>query len=88
MNKERRKAINEAIDLLEGIQNDFDRAKALIADVAAEEQDGFDNLSEGLQAAERGQRMEEVAGWLQEVADELEALDFDDLVGRLDDCKE
>lgn len=87
MNNDRRKDLDKAIDILTKIRDDFDKAKALIADAAEGEQEGFDNLTEGLQQAERGQRMEEVAGALQEAADEMEALDFDDLISRLDDAK-
>lgn len=87
MNNDRRKDLNKAIDILSKIKEDYEQAKSLIADAAQGEQEGFDNLSEGLQQAERGQRIEEVAGSLQEVADEMEALDFDDLIGRLDDAK-
>lgn len=87
MNNDRRKDLNTAIDLIEKIKADFETAKGLIRDAAEGEQEGFDNLTEGLQAAERGQRMEEVAGELSNVADEMDGIDFDDLISRIDDAK-
>ena len=40
----------------------IEEAKSIIEAVGEGEQEKFDNLTEGLQAGERGQRMEEVAG--------------------------
>jgi hypothetical protein len=72
MNAARRKEIDKALELL-------GQAQAIIGEVASEERDSY----EGLQASERGQRMDEVAGMLEE-ADST----FEDLVGQLEDCKE
>ena len=65
MNKQRRKSLKEAIELIE-------RAKSIIELVAEEEREAFDNLSEGLQYSERGEQIEENADTLDEV---FEALD-------------
>jgi len=76
MNAENRKKLDRANEML-------DNAKALIEEVADDEQDKFDNLSEGLQGAERGQRMEEVASSLQDVVGEI-----DNLMSSVEECKE
>jgi hypothetical protein len=69
-----------------------------IEDIQSEEQAGFDNLNEGLQQAENGQRVEEAINHLEEalqhidgyeeLADDfLPTLDVEELVGFLDNAK-
>ena len=72
MNKQRRSEIQKIVDALSTLD---------IGSIGEEEQEAFDNLTEGLQAAERGQRMEEVAGTLSEAADTLA-----DLITTLEGC--
>lgn len=67
MNANQRKVLNEAVAAL-------NTAADLIRDVGGEEDDKFNNLSEGLQQSERGQRMEEVARDLIDAADELDGI--------------
>lgn len=62
MNKERRRELQRAYDML-------DNAKQIIEDAASMEQDAFDNLPEGLQASDRGARLEENSYNLDEAAD-------------------
>ena len=50
----------------------IDEAKSIVEAVGEAEQEKFDNLTEGLQAAERGQKMEEVATDLAELVGTLE----------------
>lgn len=52
MNKEKRKTLKKTILMLQDVKN-------IIEQVIDEEQTNFDNLSEGLQQTERGQKMEE-----------------------------
>lgn len=59
MNAARRKAISEAIALI-------DQAHDLVENVANGERESFDNLPEGLQESERGERMDEIASALEE----------------------
>ena len=47
-------------------------ARAIIEAIAEGEQEKFDNMSEGLQASERGARMEQAAS---ELADAVDTLD-------------
>ncbi len=65
MNKLDRKNLEQAIAFL----ND---AKSIIEDIASQERDKFDNLSEGLQQSDRGQAMEENADDLESVNDDIE----------------
>lgn len=65
MNKDRRKELEKALSLIED-------AKGIVECVKDEEQDRFDNLTEGLQAAERGQKMEENCQTLEDAIGQLE----------------
>ena len=65
MNNERRKQIEEAQGLL-------DNAREILDIAANEEQDSFDNLPEGLNVSERGERMDEIACQLSDVVTALE----------------
>ena len=76
MNKQRRNELQKAINFLNHIKNDFENTIAIIESAASEEQECFDNLTEGLQATERGQRMQEVAQTLQNIADSMSNFDF------------
>ena len=76
MNAARRKAISEAIALI-------DQAHDLVENVANEERESFDNLPEGLQESERGERMDEIASALEEAY-----MTLTDVVDQLTDAAE
>ena len=76
MNNDRRKRIETAQTMLRD-------AQAIIEEVAAEEHDAYDNLPEGLQAAERGERMDQIASSLDDVVNSIE-----DAFDTLNDCAE
>jgi len=59
MNKQRRKALEKALEML-------DEAYSVIENVRDEEQEAFDNMPEGLQASERGEQMEEYISILED----------------------
>jgi len=65
MNDARRKEIANAITLLEG-------AKDLLEKCRDDEQEAFDNMSEGLQSSDRGQAIEANATSLGEAYDQVE----------------
>lgn len=66
MNKERRRRIDEALTQLRVLHGEIEA-------IRDEEQEAFDNLSEGLQQSERGQAIEEAAGQLDEAAEGMQA---------------
>lgn len=70
MNKVRRKALADIIDLIEEVRERLEM-------VRDEEQEAFDNLPESFQCSERGEAMEEYIYTMEEV---LEALDTDSLL--------
>jgi len=65
MNDSRRKKLAEALAKMQD-------AKVIIEEVRDEEQESFDNLSEGLQQGDKGQKMEEIVSQLDEA---IEACD-------------
>jgi hypothetical protein len=81
MNKQSRKTLGEAYTILcelndaenllamsdEAIKTMLDEASNLITNVAEEEREKFDNMSEGLQASPTGQAIEEAADLLEGV---------------------
>lgn len=72
MNNPRRKELRRALEMLA-------EARSIIEAMQEEEQEAFDNMPEGLQESERGQtveenaeRLEEIAGCIEEQEEELE----------------
>lgn len=65
MNKPRRRELNKALELLR-------QAREIIDNMAEEEQDCFDNMPEGLQVSELGEKIEENAGRLVDIAEYIE----------------
>ncbi len=63
MNDSRRKRIVEAAEQLRTISE-------AIRDIAAEEQEAFDNMPESIQASDGGQKMEEAAMEIETLADD------------------
>lgn len=65
MNKERRKAVRDVMDQLQGMLQ-------LVESIEQDERDAFENLPEGLQGAERGAAMEAAADNLSYARDSIE----------------
>ena len=76
MNKQRRKQLHEAEELLE-------KAQGIIECVKDSEQEAYDNLPESFQYGERGQKMEETIDLLDELYDQC-----DDLLSSIDELCE
>ena len=65
MNKSDRAELQKAINMI-------DEARGIVESIGESEQEKYDNLTEGLQASERGQKFEESASSLSEVCDSLQ----------------
>jgi len=76
MNAQRRKKLNEALEMLDSV-------KVIIEECLSEEQDSFDNLPEGIQYSERGEKMENAIGSLESAIDSL-----DEMVGEINNAIE
>lgn len=81
MNKEMRKRLVEAQDLLQKAYDLLDEAKSIVEEVSGDERDKYDNASEGLQATDRFMQLEENADTMDDFVSEIEeAMDtIDDL---------
>lgn len=88
MNKQRRTSIQDIISQL----NDLEALKASIMEsieeVMSEEQEYFDNMPEGLQMSDRGQRAEDAIGHLEDAKSQLEDLDVSGIQSELDAASE
>lgn len=97
MNAQQRKALAALVESLKAFEfpsvEDLEKIKEDVSDMAEAEDEKFNNLSEGLQQAERGQALEtardalnEAAEKIQEVIDAIESLDDlrDDAVAALE----
>ena len=73
MNKQRRKEIAKAIDLIE-------QAREILEAVLDEEQEAFDNMPESLQSSERGETMEEYISTIEDFLDYLETDSLQEIV--------
>ena len=71
MNNDRRKIIRKIIATLDEVKSDIET-------VGEEERDYFDNMPENFQDSERGERADEAATELEDLASE-----FDDITDRL-----
>lgn len=92
MNAAGRKIINEAIETIaeytdednakeagrEAVREALDNARSVFESAADEEQEKFDNMPEGLQASERGEKLEAAAAALQDAVSTLEGIDISD----------
>jgi len=65
VNQKQKDTLNKFIGTLEEIKSEVENAQS-------EEQDKFDNMSEGLQQTERGQAIEQAASDLGDVVNSLE----------------
>ena len=81
MNNATRKAIEAIISTLNDIEGKVADLSESIQTIAEGEREKFDNLSEGLQASERGQSIEQAADALESAHGCIETI-----VGELTDC--
>lgn len=74
MNNERRKRIGVIHDRLTAAVEKWEDLKSEVEELAGEEREAFDNLSEGLQQSDQGQRSEAAADALDEAVSSLESI--------------
>jgi hypothetical protein len=88
MNAADRKQVAEILGELEDLQAKIGEQGNLLRDLADAEQDKFDNMPEGLQAGDTGQKIETNAGHLSEAADAAQAGNVGDAVDALGNIEE
>lgn len=88
MNKDRRKDIARAVELLLSAQSAIEEARGVIDDAANAEREYYDNMPENMQSGDRGQQADTAASKLEEVRDTLQDLDIDQMVNDLGEASE
>lgn len=88
MNKVRRDSLRVLLSKLDELSPILDEAKEILQGVIDEEQDAFDNMPEGIQASDRGQKLQENVDDMQEVMDALDELDLQDLYSSIEEVIE
>lgn len=73
MNADDRKKVSELTSQLEAAKAQVENIGSELSDMADAEQEKFDNMSEGLQQSETGQKIEAAAEALREAADAAES---------------
>lgn len=72
MNKDMRKRLSEAQDLLQKAYDILDEAKSIVEEVSGDERDKYDNATEGLQATYRFMQLEENSDTMDDFVSEIE----------------
>lgn len=72
MNQEQRKQVEEVTEALTGLHSALQEHATVIRSLAEDEGEKFDNLSDGLKAAESGQAIEAAAETLTAMADSID----------------
>jgi hypothetical protein len=75
MNNDRRKKIAEATGMINKAISSIQDAARILEECKDEEQEAFDNLPDSLRDSERGERMEEFVGYLEEAVSALEYIE-------------
>ena len=83
MNAQDRKAISGLVSELEALRSQVEDVGARLRELADAEQDKFDNMNEGLQAADNGQAIEEAASNLSDAADAAESGNIEEALDAL-----
>lgn len=90
MNKARRKELEKAVSLCEEAKGKLDEAEEIVQACRDEEEECYDNLPEGLQEGEKGERMQEVMDELDEFIDYKNSVcsDIDSLIEHIGNATE
>lgn len=88
MNKDRRKAIAAALELVDQAKAAVEAAREAVEVIQGEEEEYRDNMHENLQGGEKYARADEVAGYLSDAEQELGGFDFDSILSNLEAAAE
>jgi hypothetical protein len=88
MNAADRKQVAGIIGELEGLKAKIEEQGNALRELADAEQDKFDNMPEGLQQSDAGQKIESNAGALSEAADAAEQGNADEALEALGNIEE
>ena len=88
MNNARRKELKSALTLAEEVKVNLDCIQEILDSCINEEQDCYDNLPEGLQESDKGDRMQEAIDTLDDAINSLDEIrdNVDSLITQIDDA--
>lgn len=86
MNNDRRKALAHVVTLLNSLMEARDAVKDALEGPKDEEREYYDNMPESIQQGDKGQTADAAADALGEVYDELEGLDIEDLISKVEEA--
>lgn len=76
MNAQGRKQVQALLEKLENLRSEMEAVGSEIQSLSEEERDKYDNLPEGLQQCEAGEKLDEIASQLEEAVDACESGDL------------
>lgn len=82
MNAERRKQLEKAATLLEGIKDAFEEAKGIIEQCGSDEREYYDNMSDNLKGGEKGQTASEAADNLESAFQTMD-INLDEIIDQV-----
>ena len=88
MNKERRKEIQNAADLIRKAQEIIEEAKEILETVKSDEEEYYDNMPESIQNGEKGGQAQSSIDALDNAITDLEGFDFDQIETYLNEATE
>jgi acyl carrier protein len=84
MNNNRRAQLKMAANRLSTVTLAISEARALIDEARDEEQEAYDNMSEGLQQGDQGQAMDSAIAEMQDALDKLDEIDTVEIIQALE----
>lgn len=87
MNKARRKQLDKALLILADAATKTAEARAAIVSVRDDEQEAYDNMSEGAQEGDNGQAIQSAITALDEAIDELDTINLARVNSKLEECE-
>lgn len=88
MNDTRRKELRKIITRLEKINYELREINSDLMDIITEEEEAYDNLPEGIQASERGEKMQNTIDQLYDAQSDLDDMDLEEIYNQIEEIIE
>ena len=88
MNKQGRKTLDRLHDELSTLKGKFEDIKSELETLRDEEQDKYDNMPESLQSGDRGETLQATIDNLESAINDMESVDYDEVLGYIESAKE
>lgn len=88
MNDTRRKELRKIITRLEKIDYELKEINSNLMDIITEEEEAYDNLPEGIQTSERGEKMQEIIDQLYDAQSDLDNISLEEVYNQIEEIIE